>query len=190
MSIRTINVGNVVNDGLGDDLRTAFQKVNANFGELAKILTVDISTSGSGSSIVKEQDGNTVTFKSIVSGRNILVDDLDNSLQIINTAPDAFTRIHTNSEDVFANQFQEITIQGGLDIEVNADKGSSVITVDNRRINNATFTSVLSNYDFGPIDGGFKNAVQLAISSSNIDFGTIEFPGRLNLDCGSIVNQD
>ena len=29
MAIQTINIGNVVNDGLGDDLRTAFQKVNA-----------------------------------------------------------------------------------------------------------------------------------------------------------------
>ena len=27
MTIQTINIGNVVNDGLGDDLRTAFEKV-------------------------------------------------------------------------------------------------------------------------------------------------------------------
>jgi hypothetical protein len=35
MTIQTINIGNVVNDGLGDDLRTAFEKVNANFADLA-----------------------------------------------------------------------------------------------------------------------------------------------------------
>jgi hypothetical protein len=40
MAIQTINIGNVVNDGLGDDLRTAFQKVNANFTALDAELSV------------------------------------------------------------------------------------------------------------------------------------------------------
>ena len=31
MSLQTINLGNYANDGTGDDLRTAFQKVNENF---------------------------------------------------------------------------------------------------------------------------------------------------------------
>lgn len=34
MAIQTINLGNYANDGTGDDLRTAFQKVNSNFTEL------------------------------------------------------------------------------------------------------------------------------------------------------------
>lgn len=34
MAIQTINLGNYANDGTGDDLRTAFTKVNANFTEL------------------------------------------------------------------------------------------------------------------------------------------------------------
>lgn len=34
MAIQTINLGSYANDGTGDDLRTAFQKVNANFTEL------------------------------------------------------------------------------------------------------------------------------------------------------------
>lgn len=34
MAIQTINLGTYANDGTGDDLRTAFQKVNANFIEL------------------------------------------------------------------------------------------------------------------------------------------------------------
>ena len=32
--IQTINIGNLVNDGTGDDLRTAFEKVNSNFTNL------------------------------------------------------------------------------------------------------------------------------------------------------------
>jgi hypothetical protein len=34
MSIQTINIGGYANDGTGDDLRTAFLKVNANFAEI------------------------------------------------------------------------------------------------------------------------------------------------------------
>ena len=39
MAIQNINLGTYANDGTGDDLRTAFQKVNNNFAEL-------VSTSG------------------------------------------------------------------------------------------------------------------------------------------------
>ena len=46
MTIQTINIGNVVNDGLGDDLRTAFQKVNANFTDLSAQLTITASNVG------------------------------------------------------------------------------------------------------------------------------------------------
>ena len=35
MTIQTINLGNYANDGTGDDLRTAFTKVNNNFNYIA-----------------------------------------------------------------------------------------------------------------------------------------------------------
>lgn len=34
MAVQLINIGNVANDGTGDDLREAFIKVNQNFEEL------------------------------------------------------------------------------------------------------------------------------------------------------------
>lgn len=34
--MQTINVGSAANDGTGDPLRTAFQKVNTNFAEVTK----------------------------------------------------------------------------------------------------------------------------------------------------------
>ena len=34
MTIQTINIGALANDGTGDDLRAAFLKVNNNFNEL------------------------------------------------------------------------------------------------------------------------------------------------------------
>jgi hypothetical protein len=41
MAIQTINVGTTANDGTGDDLRAAFQKVNANFFQT--VIVADIS---------------------------------------------------------------------------------------------------------------------------------------------------
>lgn len=40
MAIEIINLGNAVNDGTGDDLRTAFQKTKNNFDELGNLITV------------------------------------------------------------------------------------------------------------------------------------------------------
>ena len=40
MTIQKVNIGSVVNDGTGDDLRTAFVKANNNFDELANVIRV------------------------------------------------------------------------------------------------------------------------------------------------------
>ena len=38
MALKTINLGGVANDGTGDDLREAFEKVVFNFNDLVQIL--------------------------------------------------------------------------------------------------------------------------------------------------------
>ncbi len=182
MAIQTINIGNQVNDGLGDDLRTAFEKVNANFSELvSNVFTTASNVGDTGTGLFKQKVGADLQFKKLVSGTKILIDDAPNSVIINNTAPDAFTRIDTNAGTVSAGTFQQITIQGGDDIDVTAL--GSVITVNNV----IPVTSILTTYDFGPITGAFTNSSQLALAFSNVDFGTVTTPSTVNLDCGSIV---
>jgi hypothetical protein len=82
---------------------------------------------------------------------------------------------------LLADTFQQITLQGGDDIDVTVL--GSVITVNSV----IPVTKILQTYDFGPIVGNFSNTTQLALASSNIDFGTVTLPGRLDLDCGTIV---
>jgi hypothetical protein len=182
MAISTINIGNQVNDGLGDDLRTAFEKVNANFSSLSTELTITASNVGdTGTGIFKQKTDSNLEFKKLVSGTKIFIEDAPNSIVVNSTSPDAFTRIDTNAGSLLADTFQQITLQGGDDIDVTVL--GSVITVNSV----IPVTKILQTYDFGPIVGNFSNTTQLALASSNIDFGTVTLPGRLDLDCGTIV---
>jgi|688.fasta_scaffold210522_2 hypothetical protein len=49
MPIDTINLGNYANDGTGDDLRTAFNKVNSAFTTLNEFITNNAGTVNTGS---------------------------------------------------------------------------------------------------------------------------------------------
>lgn len=191
MTIQTINIGNVVNDGLGDDLRTAFAKVNANFSDLGTQLTITAANvNDTGVGVFKEKVGTELRFKKLVSGTKMLVTDTDTSIVLNNTAPDAFTRIDTDAGAMLASTHQEITIAGAAapgsttsikDIEVNAFGSTiSIKTI-------IPVTDILTSYDFGAITGSFNNSMQALFAASNIDFGTITLPGRFDLDCGSIV---
>jgi hypothetical protein len=191
MTIQTINIGNVVNDGLGDDLRTAFEKVNANFTDLSAQLTITaVNVNDTGVGVFKEKVGAELRFKKLVSGTKMLLTDTDNSIVVNNTAPDAFIRIDTDAGVMLASTHQQITIAGAAapgsvtsvkDIEVNAFGSTiSIKTV-------IPVTDILTSYDFGAITGTLNNSMQALFSASNMDFGTITLPGRFDLDCGSIV---
>lgn len=189
-NINLVNIGNLVNDGTGDDLRTAFQKVNANFSALNTELTITASNAGStGARVFKEKVNADLRFRNIVSGTKILVDEGTDGIIINNTAPDAFFRFDTNSGSMIAgsgNNGGQITVTGspGGDIAVTAF--GSTLTIDNKRINNRTFTQILSYIDFGPITGAFENTLQFAAASANVDFGTISLPSRFSLDAGEL----
>ena len=191
MAIQTINIGNVVNDGLGDDLRTAFQKVNANFASLNSELTVTVTAApGIGVSLFKEKDGANLVFKNLVSGTKMLLDDTGDTVIVNNTAPDAFTRFDTDSGSMLASVHQQITLAGTAAPGSTTSRKDLEVTVNGSTVNFKTIipvTDILTSYDFGVINGNFNNAMQVAYAAANIDFGTINLPGRLDLDCGTIV---
>ena len=191
MAIQTINIGNQVNDGLGDDLRSAFQKVNANFSDLSTQLTITATNVGVvGAGVFKEKVGADLRFRKLVSGTKMLLDENTDTVTVNSTAPDAFIRIDTDAGVMLASTHQQITMAGTAapgsttsrkDIEVTAF-GS---TVSFKTI--VPVTDILTSYDFGRIDGTYTNAMQVALQAANIDFGTLLLPGRIDLDCGSIV---
>lgn len=190
MAIQTINIGNIVNDGLGDDLRTAFQKVNANFTDLSASLTVTATNTGTtGAAVFKEKVDSDLRFRRIVNGTKITVEELDNSIRISNTEEDAFTRIETENNYLVASNPGHITLAGSDNISTSANPGNRTITIDTK----LNFSKILTDYDFGPINfdligvGPSLFNVQFLLASANIDFGTIINPGTLDLDLGEIL---
>lgn len=179
--IQTINIGNVVNDGLGDDLRTAFQKVNANFSELSQQLTITASNIGStGTGVFQGKVGTDLQFKKLVSGTKIFIDDYSTGIIINSTQPEAFTSITTNNGVVEATTTTDFTIQGVGNIAVSGS--GSVVTIDTV----LDLNQILLSFDFGPIKQGYQHPIQLALASANIDFGSILAPGSLSFDLGEI----
>lgn len=195
MAIQTINIGNVVNDGLGDDLRTAFQKVNANFSTLNDALTitaVNLGTTGKG--IFKEKVGTELRFKSLTEGNYIFIDtDNPEVIEIRNTMPDSFHTIDTDSGTLVAGPANN---RGHISMGGTAAPGSTTSRKDIEvtRLGSTIYfktiipvTDILTSYDFGTITGEFNNSIQTIYAAANIDFGTITLPGRLSIDCGGIV---
>ena len=181
MTVQTINIGNVVNDGLGDDLRTAFQKVNANFSELSASLTITARNLGStGEGVFSEKIGTELQFRNLVAGTKILLDGRPDGIIINSTQPEAFTSITTNSNTVSANTSTDVTIQGINNVVVTGS--GSVVSIDTV----LDLNQILMSFDFGPIAQGYEHPIQIALASANIDFGTIENPGTLNFDLGTI----
>ena len=73
MPIQTINLGTYANDGTGDDLRTAFEKVNENFTFLDNLDARDSVNLGLGAPVFATKLGTTFQFRSLAAGNNMAV---------------------------------------------------------------------------------------------------------------------
>ena len=181
-TIQKINIGNIVNDGLGDDLRTAFQKVNANFTELNSALTITASNLGTvGESVFKQKSGVNLEFKKLVAGNKITITSSPDSLLISSTVGNTFQRITTQSGFIDANTSQFVTIQGDPDIRVTA--AADVITITTVQ----DLNQILQVLDFGPMNGVYTSILQMNTAATNIDFGTFTNPGSINFDAGILT---
>lgn len=182
MAISTINLGNVVNDGLGDNLRTAFQKVNDNFAEMQTYLTVTASNAAgsNGYGVFAQKVGTNLQFKNLLAGNKITIDSFVDSLRINSSAPDSFTTIVTDNATMLASAYPLITIKGSDNISV-VSTGQNIkidTTVDINRL--------LLGYDFGSIDNTITNIFQLLAVTTAVDFGTITSPSNFSIDLGQL----
>ena len=85
MAVQIINVGQIANDGTGDDLREAFIKINQNFEELD--LRDDEQTTASnigelGEGIFAQKLNYDLQFKKLVPGSNITLTPTDETVTV------------------------------------------------------------------------------------------------------------
>jgi len=119
MPIQTINIGNYANDGLGDDLRTAFEKVNANFNLLNTTDTTAAANIGTGSGIFAQKSGTTLQFKSLKGGSNVTLSSDGTSITIngsgnlsSETSPSLGGNLNMNGNNIIGGGNIEATIYG------------------------------------------------------------------------------
>ena len=114
MALQTINVGNFVNDGTGDDLRTAFVKINENFDELDLRggQNNTMSNVGVGVGIYKEKVGVELRLKSLSAGPGIGLTSGPGEITINNTRNAIVTIVGNSGTLTASSPTQSISIVG------------------------------------------------------------------------------
>ena len=109
-----INVGTVINDGTGDDIRSAFVKVNDNFTELYDIgaQNNEGANVGSGVGIYKNKTGDILNFKSLNAGNGIYVTPGTNNIVIQNAWPSISSITADDTHHITSTGSQAIVIAG------------------------------------------------------------------------------
>jgi len=134
-----INLGTYANDGTGDDLRTAFTKVNANFLDLyTNFGQLNAANLGPGTGLFLIDTNNVLQFKSLTS--------TSNSVTITNTANTV------NLESVITVQRDTAPVLGGNltlnghNIIGSGDFQSTVWGIDVRTLNTQVQTALATSF--------------------------------------------
>lgn len=158
MAIELINVGNVANDGTGDDLREAFIKINQNFEELD--LRDDEATSASnlgatGEGIFAQKINYDLQFKKLIGGTDVTLSSNDNSITIDANGGLKTLLVSTDSGSKILEEVDSINILGGTGV-------TTTLVGDTLTINNAASELVT---DTTPELGGHLDAKSFNITN-------------------------
>ena len=190
MAIQTINIGTIANDGTGDNLRVAFQKVNQNFETLDErfIPSFDAANLGSGTTVFYNKEDGVLYFRSLVAGDNISLSNDTNEITI--TSDENFT-IQTDSNSININGTNKAYgIKGSSNIDTNISGSDITITIDGDGLvaldtsptlgraldansNKITNVGNITANTFTGNLAGTVNGINITESSFNLDFGGI-----------------
>ena len=149
MAKQTIGIGSSANDGTGDPLRTAFDKINDNFTEL-------YNASGAGASNNISMSGNSI-ISSNANG-NITLDPNGTGDVIVATGAELQLTDHTDNAVVFSNASGILTMSAGLTF----DGTTGSISVNSRlklEDNRITTQTTNDDIDIEPSGTGLVNMI-------------------------------
>lgn len=172
MAIQYINLGSNPNDGTGDDLRSAFLKVNDNFQLLATIggeTNIGANIGGGSGQVYANKTNETLNFRTIAAGTGITVNQSAQTITIASsfTAPASITKIYDEN-----NSLYETTVPGA-----------------SLKIKGAGFVTTQISANELTIDGAFS-VVQdtLPLLGGNLDLNGFNISGLGNIsNTGSIT---
>ena len=157
MTIQTVNLGSYANDSTGDDLRTAFTKVNSNTEELDLTRVVSATNLGLGAEIFKDKVSKNLQLRKINAGINITVTQNANDISI--ATPDSINNLVEDTSpqlggNLDLNNFNVIGT-GSIDIDgvVIADEFTGNIVVRNNSLVIEAYNTVTSNYNSVSVNG-------------------------------------
>jgi len=191
MTISRINVGNIANDGTGDDLRQAFVKVNNNFDELdARVVPQNNAENlGTGQGVYYTKDTNTLQFRSLVAGDNISLSGDGTSITITNNGSISIATDGSTLNISGANR--QFGIKGGQNIATSLSGSNISVAVNGTDLvfqdKNPALGAALDANDFNINNVNSLNAVNItATSITGALTGTVN--GYDVADMGRIIN--
>tara|TARA_R110001592_G_scaffold198595_1_gene446896 strand:+ start:161 stop:745 length:585 start_codon:yes stop_codon:yes gene_type:complete len=139
MAKQSVNLGSSANDGTGDPLRTAFDKINDNFDELYLYST---ATADNNITIT----GNTIATDN--TNGNITIDPNGTGRLIIATGAEIRVTDHVDNGIVFSDTNGDLSFSGALTFDGSTLATTGSLTVNNRlRIQGNVISSMTTNDD-------------------------------------------
>jgi hypothetical protein len=141
MAKQTVNLGSSANDGTGDPLRTAFDKINDNFNEL-------YSVTGAGSSNNVQISGNSI--QSTNTNGNITLDPNGTGRVVVATASELRFTDHTDNGIAFVDADGDVQFSN----ELTYDATTNIATIEDIQIAANTISSQNSNQNINLAPSG------------------------------------
>jgi hypothetical protein len=175
MPIQRIEIGGYANDGTGDDLRTAFNKVNANFTLLDSDAQInDGANVGTGTAILKGKTSTILQFKSLTStDTSVTLTTTDNTVNL-----QANTRLSTDLAPTLGGNLNlnNRNIVGAGDVR------TSIWGIDIIALNAMVALLIESNNNIAIDLGSFSNPTgfDTNVNGYSLDLGTFDTPEIAN----------
>ena len=162
MTISRINVGNIANDGTGDDLRQAFVKVNNNFTELdARVVPQNNAANlGTGTGVFYTKEGTTLNFRSLIAGDNMSLTSDGTSITITNNGN---ITVRTDGSTLsLSGAGRQFGINGGQNIDTSLSGSNVTVAINATDLifqdKNPSLGAALDANEFNINDVGTLNA--------------------------------
>jgi len=186
--LEEINLGNIVNDGTGDDLRTAFEKVKTNFERLYNFGNAPITASNVGADglgVFKQKNDTNFEFRKINAIEPLRLQLVGDVLQLdfnpttaVNFNGQALNNVSTITATTFSGNLAGNIV--GLIRNGNTELQNPFVdvTVLNRQVN---------TFDYGGIEPTYTDPIAYLLNEIGTDMGTFTEPSPISIDAGSIA---